>query len=149
MKPDKITLAEKKAAELLMQQADIAIEKLKSAADLAANVLASAKESSDRDFQLQSQISKLEGITTTGFKAIDDHFRVLNGQVLDHSKLFAKILAKDNVDIGKNQGISLSWQIFLAIAGLIVAILGVIYYAKSLDPPQTNSYIPAQSDAKK
>src|ERR1019366_8609969 len=117
MKQDTLSIAEKRAAALLMKQADIAMQKLKTAADIAENVVASAKESRDRDFELQGKVSELKGIVVTGFDAVESHLKVLNGQVLDHSKLFSKILAKENIDIGVKKGLGLFWK----IAGSVIA----------------------------
>jgi hypothetical protein len=85
------------------------------------------------DIQLQAQISELKGIVVTGFDGIDKHLTQLNGQVLDHSKIITKILAKDDYEAGKKVGMTMFWKIsgsvILVLAGA-AAIVGVILNIK-------------------
>ena len=121
----KQSAAESKASSLLAREALVAAGKLKEAATIAANVIASAKESSDRDFQLQDQVSKLQGITEQGFKSIDDHFKLLNGQVIDHTKIINKMLASDSYAAGRKQGISVFWKVTSAIILTLAAVAAI------------------------
>jgi len=130
MSKSKLSSAEQKAAELLLRQADEAIAKLKNAADLAQNVVASAKESSDRDFKLQAQLSNLEGITTAGFDGVNKHLEVLNHQVLDHSKIISKILAGDSFSQGQNDGKAKTWKVVVTILTLAISILALFAWGK-------------------
>jgi hypothetical protein len=125
MKPTKLSQAEQKAAELLLKQAGIAIDKLKTAADLAANVVASAKESTDRDFALAQQISELKGVVITGFDGVNKHLGTLNGQVVDHSKIINKILASDSFKEGEKQSTSNFWKNIVIVLTLLISIVSV------------------------
>ena len=62
----------------------------------------------DEAMNLQRQIAVLQGTVEQGFKGINDHLTTLNGQVLDHSKIINKIIAKDNFEDGTKQGIKVS-----------------------------------------
>ena len=83
------------------------------------------------EMALQAQVSELKGIVIEGFRGINDHLSTLNGQVVDHSKIINKILAKDAQQDGVRQGIKISKDFLITILGLgITFIAAWLYYIK-------------------
>ena len=83
----------------------------------------------DNIFILSQQVAELKGLTIEGFKGVNEHLRILNGQVVDHSKIITKILAKDERDEGIKDGVKLSWSFIVTVITILIGCAGVIVYA--------------------
>lgn len=78
------------------------------------------------DIDLAQQIAELRGITVSGFQAVNDHLKTLNGRVGKHDELFGRILGDEKFAAGTKNGIGLSWRVFLALVSIALGIIGIV-----------------------
>jgi hypothetical protein len=95
--------------------------------------MSTAKKKSDKrkshptDIDLAQQIAELRGITVTGFEAVNEHLKALNGRVGKHDDLFAKILGNEKFQAGARQGFVASWKVIFALVTIALGILAIIF----------------------
>ncbi len=80
----------------------------------------------NEDFNLGQQIAELRGVISEGFRGIHGRLDTLNHKTAEHEKKFMQSDLEKAKEQGVQKGIQISWGRFLAVVGLVAAVLGVI-----------------------
>ena len=80
----------------------------------------------DRNLELTRQISKLEGIVIEGFKGVHSRQDIANGRTAKLEGRVAFLETTKAKDEGRRSGISISWGVFIALAGIVIGVLTIL-----------------------
>ena len=66
------------------------------------------------------------GVISTEVKELNRRVGIQNGRVATHDELIAKLASRLDVMDGKRSGISISWGVFIALAGIVIGVLTIL-----------------------